>query len=326
VPLSTNVRNGWKADKLPGAWSDSLLSESDIDRIWFGCGNFGGIGSSPKLRSVGDSEEQALRLLDHARRLGLRRFDTANTYGGGASESVLGQWLSAQGAAFRDTAQIATKVGNPHGCPAGVTPLCAAQIAWHLDQSLRRLGIERIDVYYIHEFDRVTPLEETLDAMAHALEAGKIARFGISNASLPDVKAVHDLAGPRLAACFEYVQNEYNLLATADAEELIPYCADHGLRYTAFSPLAGGFLTGKYRFGANAPPGSRGAHAPEVCAAYSTEQSFAAIEQLRRSAEASQQPMAEAALRFVLDTPGVDGLIVAPRRVEHFASMGFPPG
>src|SRR6059058_1507201 len=121
-----------------------VLTESDIARIWFGCGNFGGIGSSPKLRSAGDSEEQALRLLDHARHLGLRRFDTANTYGGGASEVILGKWLRSQGAPFVGSAQIATKVGNPHGCAAGDRPLSPTQVAHHLDQSLCRLGVERI--------------------------------------------------------------------------------------------------------------------------------------------------------------------------------------
>jgi aryl-alcohol dehydrogenase-like predicted oxidoreductase len=300
-----------------------LLNNADVQHIWFGCGNFGGIGSSPKLRDAGDSEAQALGLLDHARGLGLRRFDTANTYGGGASELMLGKWLGSQGSSFRQTAQVATKVGNPHGCPPGETPLSAGQIAWHLDQSLRRLGVERIDLYYIHEFDRMTPLEETLEAMSRAIEAGKIAGFGVSNASLADVKAVRNLAGTSLAARFEYVQNEYSLLATADAGGLIPYCAGQGLRYTAFSPLAGGFLTGKYRAGEEPPPGSRLAHAPEVCAGYSNEESFAAIEQLRRSADARREPMAEAALRFVLDTPGVDGLIIAPRRIEHFATLGF---
>jgi aryl-alcohol dehydrogenase-like predicted oxidoreductase len=300
-----------------------MLRQDDVDRIWFGCGNFGGIGSSPALRSAGDSAEQALQLLDHGRAVGLRRFDTANTYGGGASEIILGKWLRSQDAGFVQGAQIATKVGNPNGCPPGETPLSRTQIVHHLETSLRRLGVERIDLYYIHEFDRVTPLEETLGAMSSALKAGKIARFGISNAALTDVEAVTDLADNSLRSCFDYVQNEYNLLSPADGEELIPYCAEHGLRYTAFSPLAGGFLTGKYRFGEEAPSGSRLAHAPEVCAAYATEGSFAAIERLKQSAEAQQQTIAEAALRFVLDTPGVDGLIIAPRRIDHFASLGF---
>jgi aryl-alcohol dehydrogenase-like predicted oxidoreductase len=300
-----------------------MLTGSDLARIIFGCGNFGGIGSSPSLRSAGDSEEQALQLLDHARKVGLRRFDTANTYGGGASEIVLGKWLCSQGASFLQQAQVATKVGNPHGCPPGETPLSRTQIAYHVNRSLQRLGVERIDLYYIHEFDRVTSLEETLDAMMRAADAGKIDRFGISNATLSDVKAVRSAAPADLASRFEYVQNEYNLLATADAGELIPYCAEVGLRYTAFSPLAGGFLTGKYRFGEAPPSGSRFAHAPQVCAGYSNEEAFASIERLRDSAESRNETTAEAALRFVLDTPGVDGLIVAPRRIDHFANMGL---
>ena len=300
-----------------------MLTKHDLERIWFGCGNFGGIGSAPQLRHAGDSEEQALRLLDHARRVGLRRFDTANTYGGGASEIILGKWLLSQGASFRHSTQIATKVGNPHGCPPGETPLSRTQIAYHLDQSLSRLGVERIDLYYIHEFDRVTPLEETLGAMNRAVEAGKIDRFGISNATLADVKAVRGLAGASVGSRFEYVQNEYNLLAVGDAQALVPYCAEHGLRYTAFSPLAGGLLTGKYRFGEEPPLGSRLAHAAEIYSGYFNEDSFAAIEQLRRSAVARHERMAEAALRFVFDTPGLDGLIIAPRRLEHFASMGI---
>jgi aryl-alcohol dehydrogenase-like predicted oxidoreductase len=302
-----------------------LLTERDVDRIVFGCGNFGGIGSAPELRGAGDDEHRALRLLDHARRVGLRRFDTANTYGGGSSEEILGQWLRRQGASFRRNAQIATKVGNPHGCPPGDTPLSRTQIDYHLDRSLSRLGVERIDLYYIHEFDRVTPLEETLEAMARAVEAGKIALFGISNASLPDVEAVRNLAGGSLSPCFEYVQNEYNMLATRDRRALIPYCAEHGLRYTAFSPLAGGMLTGKYRLDQAPPPGSRLAEAPAACAAYLSADSFSTIERLKRSAEARGETMGGVALRFVLNTPGVDGLLIAPRRVEHFANLGLKP-
>ena len=302
-----------------------MLTEPDRDRIVFGCGNFGGIGSSPALRSAGDSEEQALALLDQARRVGLRRFDTANTYGGGVSETVLGTWLRAQGAGYRDTIRIATKVGNPHGCPPGERPLSRAQVAHHLDVSLRRLGVERIDLYDLHELDPLTPLEETLEAMARAAEAGKIASFGVSNASLADVQAIGALAGGSLAGRFGFVQNEYNLLATADAEAVIPYCAEHGLRYTAFSPLAGGMLTGKYAPGATAPPGSRLAEAPEACAAYLTPEAGEKIERLRRTAAAQGGTMAGAALRFVLDTPGVESLIIAPRRLEHFAAYGLAP-
>ncbi|HEX2760411.1 MAG TPA: aldo/keto reductase, partial [Rhizomicrobium sp.] len=123
-----------------------MITPGERDRIIFGCGNFGGLGSSPTYRDKGDDRERALAMLDLARDLGLTRFDTANTYGGGASEIVLGQWLRSQDAGFRRDAEIATKVGNPNGCPPGETPLRASQIAHHLDVSLKRLGIERIHV------------------------------------------------------------------------------------------------------------------------------------------------------------------------------------
>ena len=300
-----------------------MLTDEDLRRIWFGCGNFGGMGSSPALRHAGDSQGEALELLDHARSVGLTRFDTANTYGGGASETILGQWLRAQGSRFVESVQIATKVGNPYGCPPGETPLSASQIADHLDESLRRLGVERIDLYYIHEFDRVTPIDEVLKAMTRAVEAGKIDRFGVSNASLTDVKVVKNRAPTALSSRFEYVQNEYNLLALRDAAELIPWSLENRFRYTAFSPLAGGLLTGKYRLGEQPPEGSRLAHAADMYRIYLNEESFAAIDRLRRSAEKRELTIAEAALRFVLDTPGVDGLIIAPRRIEHFRGLGL---
>ena len=171
----------------------------DRQRIVFGCGNFGGLGSSPSLRDKGDDRDRAFALLDRAREVGLTRFDTANTYGGGASEEILGEWLAIQGPEYRRTIQVATKVGNPNGSPAGENPLSAAQIAVHLDASLGRLGLEQIDLYYIHEFEAVTPLDETLAAMDRARAEGKIAAFGVSNASADQLRSVLRLA-PRRAA------------------------------------------------------------------------------------------------------------------------------
>ncbi len=164
----------------------------------FGCGNFGGMGSSPALRHHGEGRAAALALLDHARGLGIARFDTANTYGGGASERFLGEWLARQDAGFRARAEVATKVGNPLGCPPSERPLSRAQIALHLDELLRRLGLQRIGLYYLHEFDPTTPLEETLEALDRALTAGKIVAFGVSNATAADLEAVLRLADAAL--------------------------------------------------------------------------------------------------------------------------------
>ena len=140
-----------------------MIAPDELGRIVFGCGNFGGMGSAPELRQHGDGHDQAMVLLDHARALGLTRFDTANTYGGGASETILGEWLARQDAGWRAGIEVATKVGNPHGCPPGERPLGRAQIALHLGAVELAPDDERRDhvltvqqavgVLYLDEFD-----------------------------------------------------------------------------------------------------------------------------------------------------------------------------
>ena len=299
-----------------------MIAQSELGHIFFGCGNFGGLGSSPDLRDKGDGREAAMTLLDHASAIGLTKFDTANTYGGGDSERLLGEWLASKTAAFRAKLQVATKVGNPHGCPDGDTPLSRAQVAQHLDESLRRLGLEQIGLYYVHEFDHVTPLEETLEAMDRALAAGKIAEFGVSNASLDDLKGVLALTSGELRTAFSHVQNEFNLIEQKDLAEVIPLCQAEGLSYVAFSPLAGGLLSGKYRAGQTASSG-RLNDAPHFYEHLLTPQTFAAIDGLRARAETQGWSVPGAALRFILDTPGVASLIIAPRSVAQFDGYGL---
>jgi 1-deoxyxylulose-5-phosphate synthase len=300
-----------------------VIGEGELRRIVFGCGNFGGIGSSPVLRGKGDGREAALALLDVARAAGLTRFDTANTYGGGESERILGEWLRAQDSGFRARIEVATKVGNPIGCPPGERPLSAAQVAHHLDESLRRLGLEQIGLYYLHEFDPATPLDETLEAIEQALAAGKIARFGVSNASAADLTNVLALTAGWPTGAFSHVQNGFNLLEQGDLEAVIPMCAAHGLAYVAFSPLAGGLLTGKYRPAERAAPGTRLGDAPDYYAHLTTPEAFDAIAALERRAIEHGWTTPGAALRFILDTLGVDSLIVAPRSPEQLAAYGI---
>jgi aryl-alcohol dehydrogenase-like predicted oxidoreductase len=295
----------------------------DRARVIFGCGNVGGMGSSPAHRDKGDDAERAFALLDHARRLGLARFDTANTYGGGASETILGAWLARQGRAYRSGVEVATKVGNPYGCAEGDTPLSGRQVAYHVDESLRRLGVERIDLYYLHEFDHVTPLEETLEALEAALSAGKIAAFGVSNAALVDLTAVLALTSAASRRAFTTVQNQFNLLETGDLEAVIPLCQAEGIDYVAFSPLAGGFLTGKYQRGAVPGPDSRAGAAPGMFSRYLTDETFDRIDALRATAEANGWTLAETALRGALGTPGLSAVIIAPRSAEQFAAYGL---
>lgn len=300
-----------------------MIEAGELGRIIFGCGNFGGLGSSPTLRDKGDAAATALALLDEARALGITRFDTANTYGGGVSEAVLGEWLGRQDRAFRSRIEVATKVGNPNGCPPGERPLSRAQVAWHLGQSLRRLGVERVDLYYLHEFDPSTPLDETLEALDRALAEGKIAAFGVSNATLGDLEAVLALAKGPLRRAFTHVQNEFNRLETRDLAEVIPLVQAEGLRYVAFSPLSGGLLTGKYVYGRMAAEGTRLGDAPDLYGHRLTAATFEAIADLERQATERGWTAPGAALRFVLDTPGVDSLIIAPRSAAQFADYGI---
>jgi aryl-alcohol dehydrogenase-like predicted oxidoreductase len=304
-----------------------MIGIEELGRMIFGCGNFGGMGSSPTLRHQGDDRESAFVLLDRARALGLTRFDTANSYGGGASETILGQWLRTQDGAWRSGLQVATKVGNPHGCPPGARPLSREQVASHLDRSLLRLGVERIDLYYLHEFDALTPLDETLDALDRALGEGKIASFGVSNATIDDLRAVLALTGDgALRAAFTHVQNQFNLLEPRDLADVIPLVQAEGLSYVAFSPLAGGLLSGKYRAGQAPAAGTRLSAAPEYYEGQTTPAAFAAIDGLVRKAAAEGQTVAAAALRFILDTAGVDSLIIAPRSVDQFAAYEIGKG
>jgi len=300
-----------------------MIKADELDRIVFGCGNFGGLGSAPTLRDKGDGRDTALALLDHARAIGLTRFDTANTYGGGVSEAVLGEWLQRQDRAWRADIQVATKVGNPNGCPPGERPLSRSQIAFHLDQSLHRLGLEQIGLYYLHEFDRLTPLDETLRALEDALRQGKIASFGVSNATRADLEAVLSLSGETLRPAFGYLQNQFNLLEQGDLAEVVPLAASEGVRYVAFSPLAGGLLSGKYRADRPAAAGTRLGDAPEYYEALLTPPTFDAIAGLKQRAADQGWTVPGAALRFILDTPGIDSLIIAPRSVEQFQGYGF---
>jgi aryl-alcohol dehydrogenase-like predicted oxidoreductase len=304
-----------------------LIGTGELERVVFGCGNIGGLGSSPVLRGKGDSREQGLALLDHARDLGLTHFDTANTYGSGVSETVLGEWLRRQSSAVRSRVHIATKVGNPNGCSPPDRPLSRSQITLHLDASLRRLGLEQIGLYYLHEFDPLTPLDETLEALEHARADGKIAAFGVSNATIGDLKTVLALTGEgALRRVFTHVQNQFNLLAQVDLPELIPLTQTQGLAYVAFSPLAGGLLSGKYR--QDRPPNSadRIAIVPDYYRHLLTPETFKAVDELRQRAAAHGWTVPGAALRFVLDTPGVNSLIIAPRSIEQFAAYEMSKG
>ncbi len=143
-----------------------------------GCGNFGGIGSAPQFFGQGESEEEAFALLDWAIDVGINYLDTANAYGGGRSEETIGKWLATKGESVRENLLISSKVANPVGDNANQRGLSRRHIFDQIDASLRRIGVDQLDMYIVHEPDLTTPLEDTIDALDSLVVGGKVRYIG----------------------------------------------------------------------------------------------------------------------------------------------------
>ncbi len=271
-----------------------------------GCGNFGGIGSAPAFFGQGESKEQAFALMEAAWELGLHWFDTADAYGGGRSEAWIGEWIAATG----NRPQITTKTFNPmhEGDDCGLAP---GRVRRQLDSSLERLGIDHIDLYLAHEPDPATPIHETLGAFAEFAAAGLVEAYGVSNYGADELREALGAGTPVL------VQNSFSLLDRADEETVIPLCAEHALAYQVFGPLAGGWLTGKYRHGAALPEGSRMTLRPEPYTRFDSEHVYRSLDALEAFAAARGVSMAGLALGWLLAHPGVASIVVGPRTPAH---------
>ena len=291
-----------------------------VSRVVLGCGNFGGIGSAPALVDRGTPKDEALRLLDAALDLGITTLDTADAYGLGRSEEYIGEWLRTKPPAVRDRIVVATKTYNPmaDGADHG---LGAARIRRQVDASRRRLGVEHIPLYLAHEFDPDVPQEETLGAFDELVRAGTVGAVGASNFTAEQLAEAIELAELERLTRYQWVQNRLSLLEQADRETVFPLCHEHGLGYTPFSPLAGGWLTGKYRRGEPPPAGSRMTLRPEGSEHYRVEETFDALEAFEREAQGRGVSMAALALAWLLHVPEVTAVVVGPSRLEHLAPV-----
>jgi aryl-alcohol dehydrogenase-like predicted oxidoreductase len=291
-----------------------------VTRIVLGCGNFGGIGSAPAFFGQGTSRDDAVRLLDAAWDLGIRALDTADAYGGGRSETWIGDWLATKGSDVRDAVVITTKTFNPmsRGADRG---LSRPRIRRQVETSLRRLGVEHIPLYVAHDFDPDVPQEETLLAFDELVRAGKIGAAGASNFTAEQLAEALELSALEGLTRYEWVQNSFSLLDQRDRETVFPLCHEHRLGYTPFGPLAGGWLTGKYRRGEDPPPGSRMTMRPEVGERFRTDATFDALEELERHAAERGTSMAALALAWVLGVPEVTAVVVGPNTVEQLAPV-----
>jgi aryl-alcohol dehydrogenase-like predicted oxidoreductase len=249
--------------------------------------------------------------------MGINVFDTADAYGGGRSESAIGKWLASKGSSVRDQVLISSKAFNPVGEGVNDYGLSRRHLKRQVESSLGRLGVEHLDLFLTHEPDADTSLEETLGALDDLVRAGAIHYLGASN--VPAWELVHSLwlSDRDHLARFGWVQNSYSLLEREPERELFPALETFGLGFTPFSPLAGGWMTGKYRRGATAPAGSRMTLRPEPYAHLVVDETFDALEAFEREAIGRGVSMAGLALGWLLHHPRVTSVIVGPRRPEQ---------
>jgi aryl-alcohol dehydrogenase-like predicted oxidoreductase len=282
-----------------------------VSRIALGCGNFGGIGSAPEFFGHGLNEDQALELMDAAWEFGITHFDTADAYGGGRSELWIGHWIRSRGV----RPQLTTKTYNPMeaGADHGLRP---ERITRQLRTSLDRLGVDHVELYLAHEFDPDVPLSASFGAFEQAQAEGTIRAYGVSNFDAVALAASLAAGTPRA------IQNSRSLLARQDEHGLLPLCAARGLAYLAFSPLAGGWLTGKYRRGEPFPAGSRMSQRPEPYREFVTGPAFDALARLQAIASSRGISMAGLALAWLLADERVTQIVIGPGRPEHLAPIG----
>ncbi len=295
-------------------------TELHVSVLALGCGNFGGIGSAPELFGRGDDEATAFALMDTARDHGITLFDTANSYGGGRSEEWIGRWLASRGAA-RDEVVLSTKVRNRIGPGPGDEGLSARHVRAQIDASLRRLGTDRVDLYLAHEPDPAVPIDETLGVFDELVRAGKVRHTGVSNYTGTQLAEAAETA-ERLALTGPVnLQSAYSLLDRAAAGDVFDVCARHRVAFTAYSPLAGGWLAGRYRAGQPYPAGSRMTLRPEPYADWENPDTFATIDRLDRAATDRGVSLGTLALAWVITDPGVAAAIVGPRRPAQLVGM-----
>ncbi|SEP70827.1 aldo/keto reductase [Natrinema salaciae] len=281
----------------------------EVSRLCLGCMNFG-TGQPWMIHD----REQSRAVIDRALELGITFFDTANVYSRGESEAILGDALAA---ADRDRSElvVATKVFGPmHEGPNG-RGLSRKHVLDQAEASLERLGTDYIDLYQIHRWDDETPIEETLSALDSLVEAGDVRYVGAS--TMPAWKFMKALSAADVDNYERFVsmQCEYNLVDRHEEANVLPLCADQGIGVIPWSPLAGGFLTGKYERDGGHDSGR--AATDEFMQKRFTEENWTVLERVREIAAARDATPAQVSLAWLLHTDIVDAPIVGPRTIDH---------
>jgi aryl-alcohol dehydrogenase-like predicted oxidoreductase len=257
-------------------------------------------------------EATSAEMFGRCRDAGINFFDTANGYGAGASETILGKLI----AGSRDDLVITTKVFFPTGADVNAGGLSRRHIARAVEASLRRLGTEWIDFYFVHSFDTRTPIEETLRALDDLRHQGKILYPAVSNWAAWQIATALGVSAREHLARFELIQPMYNLVRRQAEVEILPLAQAANLGVISYSPLGGGLLTGKY--GATKRPGSgRLVESKLYINRYSYDSDFATAEAFTEFAAAAGVAPATLAVAWVMSHPGITAPIIGARNLTQ---------
>jgi aryl-alcohol dehydrogenase-like predicted oxidoreductase len=266
----------------------------------------------------GADEPMAHAMADRFVDMGGNFFDTSNIYNEGVSETLLGNWLKKKG--NRSQWIIATKVFFPTGEGPNDSGLSRKHIFDQVETSLRRLQTDHIDLYQMHCWDESTPIDETLRALDDLVHTGKVRYLGASNYTASQLVRANMLSEKYGWTRFDCIQPEYSLLIRSTEWELLPVCREEGIGVICWSPLAGGWLTGKYKRGAPAPPESRVGRADrwdDLPEQRENELAWRVIDALWEVADTRNKTPAQVALNWLLRQPGVTAPIFGVRTMEQ---------
>lgn len=262
-------------------------------------------------------DKASLALLDTAFDLGITHIDTANAYNAGRSEELIGRWLAERGR--REQIVLASKVRYPVGDDPDTAGLSPKVVVRELENSLRRLGTDYLDVYYLHQPDDDTPIEVTWRCLDALVSSGKVRYLGLSNFAAWQVVEVIHLSRAQGWVQPLVVQPMYNMVARGIETELLPMARRYDLATVAYNPLGGGLLTGKYTGHDEPPEGSRLAINAVYRRRFFDARQRRAADRLADIAQAHGRSPVELALRFVLDAGGIDAVLLGATRPGQLA-------
>ncbi len=284
-----------------------------VSELCFGAMTFGGRGY---WKTVGEVEQKdADQLVNAAIDGGINFFDTADVYSEGRAEEILGKALGSK----RKDVVLATKVRGRVGPGPNDVGLSRLHIIESCNASLKRLGTDYIDLYQVHNFDPYTPVEETLRALDDLVRQGKVRYIGASNfAGWQLMKALHISEKQNLEK-FVTLQSYYSLVCRDLENEMIPLSLDQKLGILVWSPLGGGFLTGKYRRGQDRPKDSRLSDPDSRFLRFDEEKAYDIVDELDKIAKNHKATVAQAALNYLLRKPAVSSVIIGAKKLEQLA-------